>query len=123
MAFAKITLSDGINIKTIPVGISWSCLFLGCIVPFWRQEWVIGFLYLGLSMISSAAQYAYPSLNPLWMGLSLVPVMWFVFCFNQWHLRKLILKEEYFVLSLNNQITDAKLREVLGIVTIPYAPQ
>lgn len=117
MAYAKVTVSDGIDIKTIPVGFSWSSLFLGWIVPMWRGEWAVGCLFLLIGISGTALQLNGQYILGVVVSL---PAWWLPFCFNRWHLRKLILEKEFKVLSRNNQITDAKLHAELGIDSIPY---
>jgi hypothetical protein len=46
MAYGTVSLTNGIEVKTAPVGYSWTMFFFGCFPPFFRQDWMWGICLL-----------------------------------------------------------------------------
>jgi len=40
MAYAVMTVTNGVETKQVPLGFSWTVFFWGCIPAFIRQDWV-----------------------------------------------------------------------------------
>lgn len=52
MAFATISMTNGVEIKRVPLGFSWTTFFFGGWVPLIRQDWLIGFILLIVGVIT-----------------------------------------------------------------------
>jgi hypothetical protein len=46
MAFAKVTMTNGIEIKQVPLGFSWTTFFWGGWPAIFRQDWLWGILLI-----------------------------------------------------------------------------
>lgn len=64
MAFGSIKVTNGLEIKDVPLGFSWTTFFFGCIPAFCRGDWISGsiifslaFFTLGFSNIIAAFLY------------------------------------------------------------------
>lgn len=40
MAYATMTMTNGVETKQVPLGYSWTMFFWGCIPAFMRQDWL-----------------------------------------------------------------------------------
>ena len=52
MAYTKVQLTNGIDLRTAPVGFSWTTFFFGCLPAFIRGHWQWGLLILVLSIFT-----------------------------------------------------------------------
>ena len=52
MAFATISMTNGVEIKKVPLGFSWTTFFFGGWVPLIRQDWIVGFILLIVGIIT-----------------------------------------------------------------------
>lgn len=96
MSHSKITLEHPHtkNKVVAPIGFSWSVLFLGFLVPFWRRDWLTAVVMF--------------ILTPLWPLPNLL-LCWF---YNKLYLQNLI-KAGYLVSVIDSDFTaDALSREV-----------
>lgn len=98
MAHSKITLTHPQTKSTCvaPIGISWSMLFLGFFVPFWRRDWLAGVLML--------------CALPLWPLANLIMCC----CYNKYYLHKLI-KAGYLVEIIDSDFTADALSRQLDV--------
>ena len=100
MAYAKIVLTNGVEIKAAPVGYSWTTLFLGGWPALFRQDWLWG---IG-GIIGSMITY----------GVSPIVVSFF---YNKVYINNL-LNKGYVVMNLGGLTEDA-LKVYLGRVSLP----
>lgn len=98
MSHSKITLQHPHTKNTVvaPIGFSWSVLFLGFFVPFWRCDWFLGILML--------------LLTPLWPLANLV-MCW---SYNKHYLQKMI-KAGYLVAVIDSDFTADALSRQVGV--------
>lgn len=98
MAHSKITLTHPQTNVTLsaPVGVSWSVLFLGFVVPIWRRDWLMAVLMF--------------CTLPLW-PLSNLVLCWF---YNKHYLQKLI-KAGYLVEIIDSDFTADALSRQLDV--------
>ena len=98
MSHSKITLVHPQTKATAvaPIGFSWSVLFLGFLVPFWRRDWLLGLLML--------------IFTPLW-PLPNLSMCWF---YNKRYLQNLI-KEGYLVEIIDSDFTADALSRQVGV--------
>ena len=103
MAYTTITLTNGREIKKAPVGFSWTTFFWGGWPALFRQDWAWG---LGI-LIAGICTYGFAGIV-------------FAFFYNKIYIKTLV-NQGYFI-SDTGAATDNALKEYLGFVTLPKAP-
>lgn len=53
MAYATMTMTNGNEVKQVPLGFSWTMFFWGGFVPLFRQDWIWGLAMLIACAITS----------------------------------------------------------------------
>ena len=101
MAHTKITLSNGVEVKQVPLGFSWTTFFFGGWVPIFRQDWVPG-LVLMLACI-------------LTYGIAGIVA---AFLYNKFYAKSLFDKG-YKIHALPPGYTEAMLKSELGYMKFP----
>jgi len=101
MAYAKISVSNGVEIKHAPIGFSWTTLFFGGWPAIFRQDWLMGFVILVLSLFT-------------W-GLAGVV---FAFFYNKIYLKSLF-EKGYKIHALPGNVTEDQIKEFTGYITLP----
>jgi hypothetical protein len=101
MAYAKITMSNGSEIKTAPVGFSWTTFFWGGIPALFRQDWVWGVAILVAGALTS--------------GLAGCIVAFF---YNKMYIKGLY-EKGYHVVNYPANVNDEILRAYLGFTKLP----
>src|ERR1035437_8647997 len=101
MAYTKIAMTNGIEIKMAPIGFSWTTFFFGGIPALFRQDWI-----WGICMIIG---------NLLLYGF--VGIIWSFF-YNKMYVKGLFAKG-YHVHALPPDLTEDGLRNYLGFVMLP----
>ena len=100
MAYTKISLTNGVEIKTAPVGFSWTTFFFGGWPALIRQDWIWG---LGLLI---ACVFTW--------GIAGVVAAFF---YNKVYIKTLF--EKGYKLKETPGITDEQLKIYLGYVVLP----
>lgn len=100
MAYTKISLTNGVEIKMAPVGFSWTTLCFGGWPALIRQDWIWGFGLLIACLFS-------------W-GLAGVIA---AFVYNKIYIKNLL--EKGYRVKDTPGITDEQLKNYLGYVTLP----
>lgn len=101
MAYAKINLTNGVEVKTAPVGFSWTMFFFGGWPCLFRQDWV-----WGICMILACV---------LTYGLAGIVGAFF---YNKVYIKNLINKG-YKVRSLPPNLTEEGMKNYLGYIELP----
>jgi len=101
MAFTTITVSNGIEIKEVPLGFSWTTVFFGFFPALIRADYVMAAVIGILGVIT-------------W-GLSGIV---FGFIYNKMYAKSLLFKG-YKILAMPNGITEAMVTRELGLVKLP----
>lgn len=103
MAYATITVTNGVEIKKAPIGFSWTTFFFGGWPAIIRQDWLWGFVLLLACLFT-------------W-GIAGIVVAFF---YNKSYLARLF-KDGYYVHALPSNVTEDDLKNYLGFVTLPTA--
>lgn len=105
MAYATISVTNGVEIKEAPIGFSWTTLFFTGWPAIFRQDWLMGIIILVLSMIT-------------WGIAGIV----FAFIYNKIYLKSLFNKG-YYIHAIPGNISEDQVRAFVGFVTLPTKPQ
>lgn len=102
---STLTLSKGNNLKTAPIGFSWTVLLFGGFVPLLRSDFLIAILmFIGCILTYGAAGIA------------------FAFFYNKMYVRELIAQGYEIEENLTpNYISDEWLKKYLDVKSVPYA--
>lgn len=100
MAYAKIHVTNGIDIKVAPIGFSWTTLFFGFIPALIRGDWKWAVIQLICSILS--------------YGLS---GFVFMFIYNKLYAKDL-LNKGFKVMKIDGAV-DEKIKSDLGLFEIP----
>lgn len=100
MAYAKISLNNGVEVKTAPVGYSWTTLFFGGWPGIFRQDWLWGILLIIACMFT-------------W-GLAGIVCSFF---YNKVYINGLI--KRGFKIDAIAGTTEESLKSYLGLMTLP----
>lgn len=101
MAFAKIKVSNGVEVKTVPLGFSWTVFFFGGWPALFRQDWLWG---IGL-IIGTILTYGL-------VGLV------FAFFYNKIYAKGLF-SSGYKIHALPPGVTNDHVKEYLGYIEFP----
>lgn len=101
MAFATIQVSNGVEIKDVPLGFSWTTFFFGFFPALIRQDWLMFAIILILGMLT-------------W-GLSGIA---FAFMYNRIYLKSLLSKG-YKVSAIPATTTLLAVQTYAGLVSLP----
>lgn len=101
MAFSKITVSNGVEIKTAPLGFSWTVFFFGGWPAIFRQDWLWGVLLI----IASVLTY----------GIAGIVCAFF---YNKVYLKNL-LNKGYHIHALPPGVTEDHVKTYLGLLSLP----
>lgn len=101
MAFATISVTNGVEIKQAPIGFSWTTFFFGGWPAIFRQDWLMGAVILLLSIFT-------------WGIAGIV----FAFIYNKIYLKSLFNKG-YKVHAIPANITDEQVKNYVGYITLP----
>lgn len=102
MAYATISLTNGVEIKKAPLGFSWTTFFFGGWVPLFRQDWVFGIILLIVGIITYGVAGVVAS-----------------FIYNNFYIKRL-LEKGYKIHSLPPGITEEMVKNQLGLLKFPY---
>lgn len=105
MAYTKINLTNGVDVKTAPVGFSWTMFFFGGWPCIFRQHWLWG---IGM-IIASMLTYGIAGI----VG---------AFFYNKVYIKSLVDKG-YRVRTLPPNLTEEGLKNYLGYITVPMENQ
>jgi hypothetical protein len=100
MAYTKISLTNGVEVKTAPVGFSWTTFFFGGWPALIRQDWIWGFGLLIACVFT-------------W-GIAGIVASFF---YNKVYIKGLF--EKGYTLQATPGITDDQLKIYLGYVKLP----
>jgi hypothetical protein len=101
MAYTKFTVTNGIEIKEVPLGFSWTTLFFGFFPSLIRGDYMMFVVILLLQLITS--------------GISGIV---FAFIYNKMYAKSLLMKG-WQVSHLPVPMTEEKLAQALGLVALP----
>jgi NADH:ubiquinone oxidoreductase subunit H len=101
MAYAVITLTNGIEIKKAPLGFSWTTFFFGGWPAIFRQDWIVGILSLLINLATSG-----------------IAGIIFAFFYNKMYLKSL-LEKGYKIHSMPPNISEEMVRDYVGYITMP----
>ena len=104
MAFATISMTNGVDIKRAPLGFSWTTLIFGGWVPLIRQDWLVGVLL----MIACLVTY----------GIAGIVMAFF---YNKMYAKSLFDKG-YYIHQLPPGVTEEIVRVELSYVKLPTKP-
>lgn len=102
MAHSVVTMSNGVEVKKVPLGFSWTVLFWGPIPAGMRGDFKWAAFLLGLAIITS--------------GLSSVVA---AFVYNKFYAKDLLAKGYKFD-ALPANVTDDTLKAYLGTIEVPH---
>lgn len=102
MAFTKISLTNGKELKIVPLGFSWTMLFFGGWVPIIRQDWIWGICLLLASIFT--------------YGIAGIVCAFF---YNKNYALRL-LRQGFYVHYIPGDITEEKVRDNLGLMKVPF---
>jgi len=103
MAYATMTLTNGMETKKVPLGFSWTTAFWGGIPALIRQDWIWGICIV----ISCMATY----------GLAGIVAAFF---YNKVYAKNLFDKG-FKVQELPSGYTESHVKEYLGFTNLPFA--
>jgi hypothetical protein len=101
MAYNKFTVTNGIEIKEVPLGFSWTTLFFGFFPSLIRGDYMMFVVILVLQLITS--------------GISGIV---FAFIYNKMYAKSLLTKG-WQVSQPPLAMTKEQLAQVLGLVALP----
>ncbi len=101
MAYTTITVTNGVEIKKVPLGFSWTTFFFGGWPAIFRQDWMMGAVILVLTMLT-------------WGIAGIV----FAFIYNNIYAKSLFSKG-YMIHTLSPGITEEMVRNQLGYIKFP----
>lgn len=101
MAYATITVTNGVEIKKVPLGFSWTTFFFGGWPAIFRQDWMMGAVILILCLLT-------------WGVAGIV----FSFIYNNIYAKSLFSKG-YTIHSLPPGVTEDMVRNQLGYIKFP----
>ena len=104
MAFTTISVTNGVEIKKVPLGFSWTVFFFGCFVPLIRQDWLGALVLFILCLIAGP-------FGPV--------VCWIAAFFYNKSYAKRLFADGYKVEAVPNDCTPAKIQSHLGFITLP----
>lgn len=106
MAHSTILFKNSFGeMKTAPVGFSWTSFFFGWIVPVFRADWKNFAIWLGLSILVA--------LLTAGLGTIIVPIVQ-AFIYNKWYIKDLV-KAGYTVENVMSTKTIDVLSAEVGI--------
>lgn len=101
MAYATVLLTNGVEVKKVPLGFSWTTFFWGGFPALFRADWLWG---IGL-LIANAF---------IWGCAGIVAA----FFYNKVYAKSLFDKG-YYIHMLPPNVTEESLRNYLGYMTLP----
>ena len=104
MAHAKALLSNGIEVKTAPIGFSWTILLFG----FWPAVFRFDWLWAAILFVACVLTYG-------------IAAIVFAFFYNKIYVKRLIDKGYSFT-SLGG-LTEEAMKSYVGLVNIPMMKQ
>jgi len=104
MAHTTIHMTNGVEIKSAPIGFSWTTFFFGGFPALLRQDWKMGAIILVASMFT--------------YGLAGIVA---AFMYNKLYLKSLF-ESGYKIHSMGN-MTEDQLKAYLGYVNLPGQEQ
>jgi hypothetical protein len=100
MARATIYLTNGNEVKKVPVGFSWTMFFWGFFVPLIRADWLWAIAMFILAIF-------------FWW----LPAVVMAFFYNKIYLKSLF--DKGYKIHDSNQVSDAWLKTYLGYINLP----
>lgn len=101
MAYAVITVSNGIELKKVPLGFSWTTFFFGGIPALIRQDWLTGVLIIVANVFT-------------WGIAGIV----MAFIYNKMYAKSLFDKQ-YAIKTLPLGQTNESVKQYLGYLKFP----
>ena len=101
MAFATISVSNGVEIKQAPIGFSWTTFLFGGWPAIFRQDWLMGAVILVLGLLT-------------WGIAGMV----FAFFYNKIYLKSLF-EKGYYIHALPDNVTEDQIKAFTGYITLP----
>ncbi len=98
MAFTTISVTNGVEVKKVPLGFSWTTFFFGGWPAIFRQDWVMGIVILLLTMFT-------------WGIAGII----FAFIYNNIYAKSLFTKG-YSIHSMPPGITEEMVKSQLGYI-------
>jgi hypothetical protein len=102
MAHTVITVTNGVEIKKVPLGFSWTTFFFGGWPAIFRQDWIPGLLIIAACLFT-------------W-GLAGVVA---AFLYNSYYAKSLFNKG-YKIHSMPAGTTEDMVKQHLGLIKFPY---
>lgn len=101
MAFTTITLTNGTDIKRVPLGFSWTTFFFGGWIPIIRQDWLIGVILLIITIFTG--------------GITGIMAAFF---YNKIYAKSLF-KSGYYIYHLPDGITEDHVCQAISYIKLP----
>lgn len=101
MAYTKISLTNGLEVKTAPIGFSWTVFFFGGFPCLFRHDWVWAICLFIASALTS--------------GIAAVVAAFF---YNKIYVKSL-LNSGWKIRQIPLDVTEEKLKNYLGFVELP----
>ena len=101
MAFTSVTMSNGVELKKVPLGFSWTTLFFGGWPAIFRQDWLWGVLLI------LACLFTY--------GIAGVVCAFF---YNKSYAKRLF-EKGYRISVIPMDVTEEQIRVYLNYVELP----
>lgn len=101
MAFTTISVTNGIEIKKVPLGFSWTTLFFAGWPAVLRGDWILGLVVIVLSMFT-------------WGLAGII----FAFMYNTMY-AKALFNKGYTVHAIPPDVTAEQVQNHLGLLTLP----
>ena len=105
MAYTTLTMTNGIEIKQVPLGYSWTTTFFGFFPAMLRGDWQMAILMFFVSLF-------------LWAFSWIL----FGFCYNKIYFNSLV-KKGYLITEIPLGIPESLLRSNLGLVKLPMVAE
>lgn len=103
MAFTTISVSNGVEVKKVPLGFSWTTFFFGGFPALFRQDWLVAIaVFIGCIFT--------------WGIVAIV----MAFIYNKMYAKSLFSKG-YYIHALPPGITEEQVKNELGMLVLPSA--
>lgn len=103
MAFTTITVSNGVELKKVPLGFSWTTFFFGGFPALFRQDWLVGILVIIGCMFT-------------WGFVGIV----MSFIYNKMY-AKALFNKGYWIHAMPPGVTEDTVKMNLGLLSLPQA--
>jgi hypothetical protein len=101
MAYAKISVTNGMEVKEVPIGYSWTVLFFGFFPPVFRGDWQWAIILFVCNLLTYGIFGAVVS-----------------FLYNKIYLKNLF-NRGYWIHTMDPQLTEDAIKSYVGFLNLP----